>query len=183
MTLLERIDFLGDERTQAQLLRGTIAVLAVGVVLGVVLAVTGAFGDFAELSRQGLAAWLVCLAAGLTVPLPVHELIHGALFRLMGGPGTKVTYGASSGMLYASCPGLVLPRTRMAAVLLAPAIVLSVVLLGLGARLALPLLGYVCFVAHLSGCVGDLLAATKALANNRCTHLQDTEVGVDLLAE
>lgn len=183
-TLLD-IDFLADEALRGRLAAWSAALLAGGAAPIALLVALGALPGVIEadaLLGGGVAAWLAALVVVSLAALPAHELIHGALFRLMGGPGVRVSYGHAAGMLYAGCPGLVLARGRFVAVLLGPAAVLSAVLLAVPCALGFPLLGVIAAALHLSSCAGDLLAAALALREPACTHVRDTEHGVRLLA-
>ena len=187
MTTIRDIDFLGDEALRSRLLKLSLAIIVLGFVGEFALGLLGAAPISAERARLAFAgdfaqvAWFVLLALVVLAALPVHELIHAAYFRLFGGPGTRVTFGYQAGMLYAGCPGLVLERDRFCIVLAAPAVILSAALLGAGSALGLPNLGYLAFVLHLSGCVGDLLAIWEIRRERRCIRCEDTEVGVRLL--
>lgn len=182
MRALRDIDFLNGEETRRQLLRWSYVLLAIAAAVGVVLGLAGAFdlaGEWARLGGPFL--WLVVASLLTLAALPVHELVHAALFLLFGGRGTRVRFGYQSGMLYAGCPGLVLARGKFCVVLAGPAVVLSAVLLAVPAALGLPLVGCVAFCLHLSGCAGDLLAIALALREPACTHIEDTDTGVRLL--
>ena len=185
MTPIRDIDFLGDESLQRRLVRLSLAILGATAALGVALYLAGVFDFPAEARRfAGVGGWVMWLAVTAIIyfaVLPVHELVHAALFRLFGGAGTRVRFGFQPGMLFAGSPGLVLARGRFCVVLAGPAVVLSVALLAAPAALGLPLLGYVVFALHLSGCVGDLLAIAYALSEPRCARVEDTEFGVRLL--
>lgn len=187
MRTIGDIDFLNDGETRRRLLRLSYALILGGVALGVALGLAGSFDPVGERARfgagvMGWGLWALAMLLAYAVSLPVHELIHAALFLLFGGRGTHVRFGAQDGMLYAGCPGLVLSRTRFCVVLAGPAVVLSVTLLVIPAALGLPLFGYVLFVLHLAGCAGDLLAMADALGEPACTHMEDTDCGVRLLA-
>ena len=43
-------------------------------------------GEGGSLAR--CAAWLLALVAGCLLPLPVHELVHGVLFKLFAPAGS-----------------------------------------------------------------------------------------------
>lgn len=192
MRAIRDIDFLNDEETRRRLLRWSYALLAVAAAGGVALGLAGAFDPWGEGGRLGEAIgangiggailWLLAIVLLTFVVLPVHELIHAALFLLFGDRGVHVRFGYESGMLYASSPGLVLSRPRFCVVLAGPAVALSVSLLAIPAVLGLPLVGYVVFALHLSGCAGDLLAIAEALGESACTHVEDTDSGVRLLS-
>lgn len=182
MRELADIDVLTDERVRLVVARVSLAVLVACAALGVVLRAAGlGRGLVGEVARMGPIAWAASLVAGVLVSLPVHELVHAALFRLAGGPGTRVRFGASSGMLYAGCPGLELGRAPMSVVLVGPAVVLSVALLAFGGAVGLPDLGYLWFACHLSGCAGDLYFVWRIWREPACTRVRDTERGIALL--
>lgn len=189
MTTIRDIDFLGDEALRSRLVKLSLVIIVLGFIGEFALVLLGAAPISAERGRLPFAgdvaqvAWLILLALVVLVALPVHELIHAACFRLFGGPGTRVTFGYQAGMLYASCPGLVLERGRFCIVLAAPAVILSAALLSAGSALGFPNLGYLAFVLHLSGCAGDLLAMWEIRRERRCSRCEDTEVGVRLLGE
>lgn len=184
MRTLFDIDFLADEALRRRLAALSLALLAAGAALVALLVAAGVLPSACEaalLLGRGVLPWAAALVALTLVSMPVHELVHGALFRLLGGPGTRVRYGHAAGMLYAGCPGLVLSRARFCMVLLGPAALLSALLLVLPCVLGYPLLGAIACVFHLSSCAGDVLAAALALREPSCTHVQDTEEGVRLL--
>ena len=111
-TLLD-IDFLADEALRGRLAAWSAALLAGGAAPIALLVALGALPGVTEadaLLGGGVVAWLAALIVVSLAALPAHELIHGVLFRLMGGPGVRVSYGHAAGMLYAGCPGLVLAR-------------------------------------------------------------------------
>ena len=127
--------------------------------------------------------WPLAMAVLSVAALPVHELVHALFMRVLGGPGTRGSFGYQAGMLYAGCPGLVLSKPRFVAVLLAPAVLVTAALLGLGLVLGYPFMTLWAAVLHLSGCSGDILAAGAILRERACTHCRDTERGVELLCE
>lgn len=178
MTALLDIDFLADERLRARLARWSLAIFAVGLLTSLLLAVVLA----PDASPLGPALQFLLLVAATLVSMPVHELVHALFFRLMGGRGTRVRFGHAAGMLYAGCPGLVLPRARFLCVLLAPAVLVTGVLVLLGMVFDLHFIGMLAAAIHLSSCTGDLLAAWLIAREPACTHCEDTEVGVRLLA-
>lgn len=177
MTALLDIDFLGDERLRARLARWSGAILV--ACLAATFAASPLMSSGAALDPLVATA---LLAVMVLVTLPVHELVHALFFKLLGGRGMRVTFGHAAGMLYAGCPGLVLSRRRFIAVLLAPAVAVTAVLVLLGMVLDLLFIALVAASIHLSACAGDLLAAWIIVREPRCTHCQDTEVGVRLLS-
>ena len=190
---LGELNFLEEDETRRALLRLSYWLLGVSAALGAALLLAGVFdvpGELAVLREAtglsfGLAisAWGALLLVASVVALPVHELIHGACFKLMGGGRAKVAYGFSAGMFYAGCPGVTFTRAAYVVVLLAPASLLSVAMLAGGAALRLPLLGYAIFAFHLAGCAGDLYATWRIHKTPACTHCEDTACGIKLLGE
>lgn len=178
MRLLADIDVLGDEGLQRQIVRlsgalalaGLLACVAVGIV-------TGADGG-----AVWTPWWWVALAAGSLAALPVHELVHAAAFKLLA-PGCRVSFGAQGAFLYTSTDGVVLPRGRMVAVLLAPALLVTFALAAAALAAGRPALAALLAATHLAGCSGDLIMAAAALREPSCTHVRDTERGVDLFCD
>ena len=181
------IDFFGDDALRQRLVRASAWLLIGGAALAVALSVVAGTGVIEEMRALpgdwGAALWPLAMAALSVVALPVHELVHALFMRVLGGPGTRVSFGYQAGMLYAGCPGLVLSKARFVAVLLAPTVLVTAALLGLGLVLGYPFMTLWAAVLHLSGCSGDILAAGAILRERACTHCRDTERGVELLCE
>lgn len=179
------IDFFGDAALRQRLVRVSVWLLIGGAALAVALSVVAGTGVIEEMlalpGDWGAVMWPLAMIALSVVALPVHELVHALLMRVLGGPGTRVSFGYQAGMLYAGCPGLVLSKPRFVAVLLAPAVLVTAALLGLGLVLGYPFMTIWAAVLHLSGCSGDILAADAILRERACTHCRDTERGVELL--
>lgn len=178
MTTLREIDVMHDRRLQAKIVAWSFAVLG---VTGVVLVAGMAADVWVDVLDLDVVAWFLTFVVASLVALPVHELVHAAFFRLFGGPGTRVIFGFEQFMLYAGSPGLVLPRGRFVWVLLAPSVLVGGALLVVPLFLGLPMLAVLLAGAHLSGCTGDWFMVRAALAEPGCTHMRDTDVGVDLL--
>lgn len=181
------IDFFGDDALRQRLVRASARLLIGGAALAVALSVVAGTGVIEEMRALpgdwGAALWPLAMAALSVAALPVHELVHALFMRVLGGPGTRVSFGYQAGMLYAGCPGLVLSKPRFVAVLLAPTVLVTAALLGLGLVLGYPFMTLWAAVLHLSGCSGDILAAGAILRERACTHCRDTERGVELLCE
>ncbi len=181
------IDFFGDDALRQRLVRASAWLLIGGSALAVALSVVAGTGVIEEMRALpgdwGAAMWPLAMAALSAVALPVHELVHALFMRVLGGPGTRVSFGYQAGMLYAGCPGLVLSKARFVVVLLAPTVLVTAALLGLGLVLGYPFMTLWAAVLHLSGCSGDILAAGAILREHACTHCRDTERGVELLCE
>lgn len=175
MRVVRDVDILSDARTQRLVTRLSLATLAACALVGAALAVGGAW------RVAGIAPTLVALGAYLAC-LPLHELVHAALFLLLGPCGTRVRFGYASGMLYATCPGTVLSRGRFAAVLLAPCVVISAACAVVGAALDQPLLAWAVFALHGAGCAGDLYFVWLILRTPEATACEDTDRGMRLLA-
>ena len=181
------IDFFGDDALRQRLVRASAWLLIGGAALAVALSVVAGTGVIEEMQALpgdwGAAMWPLAMVALSVVALPVHELVHALFMRVLGGPDTRVSFGYQAGMLYAGCPGLVLSKPRFVAVLLAPTVLVTAALLGLGLVLGYPFMTLWAAVLHLSGCSGDILAAGAILRERACTHCRDTERGVELLGE
>ena len=187
MRTLGDIDFFGDDTLRQRLVRASAWLIIGGAALAVALSVVAGTGVIEEMRALpgdwGAAMWPLAMATLSIVALPVHELVHALFMRVLGGPGTRVSFGYQAGMLYAGCPGLVLSKPRFVVVLLAPAVLVTAALLGLGLALGYPFMTLWAAVLHLSGCSGDILAAGAILRERACTHCRDTERGVELLCK
>ena len=187
MRTLGDIDFFGDDALCQRLVRASAWLLIGGAALAVALSVVAGTGVIEEMRALpgdwGAAMWPLAMIALSVVALPVHELVHALFMRVLGGPGTRVSFGYQAGMLYAGCPGLVLSKPRFVVVLLAPTVLVTAALLGLGLVLGYPFMTLWAAVLHLSGCSGDILAAGAILRERACTHCRDTERGIELLCE
>lgn len=128
-----------------------------------------------------LGGWGPVAAFGaMLVALPAHELVHAAAFALLA-PGCRVSFGASSGFLYVRADGAVLTRARALVVLLSPAVLVTAALAVAGMAVGGPGTAVLLAGLHLSSCAGDAVMSACALRCPGCTHVRDTDAGVDLL--
>ena len=178
MRLLERIDVLGDEAFQRQLFRWSVGALAVTLAAA---AATG-IASVADGGAIASPAWWLALGLCSLAALPVHELVHGAAFKLLCAP-CHVSFGAQGPFLYTRTDGACARRARMVAVLLAPAALVTAALVATALAAGLPTLAVLLAGTHLAGCAGDILMAVSALRAPGCTHVRDTDVGIDLLSD
>lgn len=167
------IDLLNPGDTQKKLLAVHIALTILVVLVALVL--------FLREPPVGWQAPVLSLLLGMLVLLPVHELVHGLCFKLLGDPGIKVQFGFKNGCLYASAPGARLSPARVLVVILAPFVLLTplawaVVMLLTGDVLAAWLLvGF-----HAAGCAGDFYLAAVILRTAGVEDVEDTSTGVTL---
>jgi hypothetical protein len=174
MEQIADVDLFEDRALLARIARWSAGMLVAGLVPLACWALAGMPCE--ELGPAPLL-WcaLLCLGA-----LPVHELVHAAFFLALGGPGTRVRFGARQGMLYAEAPGLVLPAARFVVVLLAPMLLVSAAILALGIwALGMPVAALVAFATHLSGCAGDVVFACL-VRELRATSVADSPHGIVL---
>ncbi|WP_082629915.1 DUF3267 domain-containing protein [Olsenella massiliensis] len=175
MRTLCEIDVLGDEGMRRRMGRFVLVTLVVGAAVALALVTSGV--------RDAVAppVWAALLLTLSLVALPLHELVHAAAFKLLGPPGTRVRLGAQEGMLYACAAGTLLSRRRFMAVLVAPALLASVAFFLLCVAASLPLLAWCCGAVHLAGCAGDLIMAGAIWRERGCSHVRDTERGIELM--
>lgn len=173
MQKIASLDILDDEGLQRRVLRLSLVVAGATAVATALVFALGA--------GEGVDAWWWgALALGALVPLPVHELVHGAAFGLLC-PGCRVSFGFQDGFLYTKTDGAVASRGRMVSVLLAPAALVTAAIVALALATERPALAVLLAGLHLAGCAGDLTMVVAALREPRCTHVRDTETGIDLL--
>lgn len=127
----------------------------------------------------GLCWTLAAIAGGTVAAFVCHELVHGLFFRILGGPGTRVRFGAKDGMLYTEAPGLVLSARRYAVACLAPAVVISIAIIVWGVAAQAPYEALVVGVLHLTGCTGDF-AFVRSICVYRPTYAGDDPNGLRL---
>lgn len=169
------IDVLGDAALQQRIVRLSLVVAAATVLLAVLLGI--------GLGGEGIDVWWwVALAVGSLLALPVHELVHAAAFKLLC-PGCRVSFGFQDAFLYTRTDGAVAGRGRMVAVLAAPAVLVTAVLVAAALAAGRPVLALLLAGIHLSGCAGDLLMVAAILREPRCTHVRDTDSGITLLSD
>lgn len=175
MDVVADIDILGDVELRRRVACWSMAILA-GTVLLALPALLAGMGERTDLT------WLLLLVGVSAAALPVHELVHAAMAKLLGPSGTRVSFGYENGMLYTRMEGLVLTRSRMAAVLLAPAVVVTAALAIVPAALGMPCLATLLAGIHLSGCTGDLAMVAEVVRHPEASHVRDTECGIELLS-
>lgn len=169
------IDVLGDTALQRRIARLSLVALGATALLAVLLALV--------LGGERLDVWWwVALGLGSFVALPVHELVHGAAFKLLR-PGCRVSFGFQDAFLYTRTDDAVLRRGRMVAALLAPALLVTAALMAAALAAGRPVLAVLLAGVHLAGCAGDILMAAAILREDACTHVRDTETGITLLSD
>lgn len=178
MRVLEELDVLGDEALQARIFRLSLLLLVATLLLALATGIASG-ADGGALATLG---WWGALAAGSLVALPVHELVHGAAFKLLCRP-CEVSFGAQGPFLYTRTNAACATRPRMVAVLLAPSVLVTSALVAAALAAGAPTLAALLAGLHLSGCAGDMLMAADALRAPDCTHVRDTDVGIDLLSD
>ena len=171
------VNILTDEATQKRV--GLISLLP--LVLG---CLTCGWGIAAASDAGTLLstwwAWLLAAVALYAISLPVHELVHGLLFKAFGPAGTKVKFGYQNGMLYAGCPGVRFAAWKMTLILLAPFVVLSVTYVLLGQVFGEGVLALCLVLLHGSGCAGDFYFAWLLARHPEADLVEDTDQGIRL---
>lgn len=171
------IDVLGDGAFQQLIARLSLVLFACGMVAGILWYVVSAPAS-APFGVLTLVVW----AALLVVPLAVHELVHALFFKILC-PSCHIRFGFKDAFLYTATDNAVLSRSREAVVLLAPTLIVTPATFLVGVSLGCPLGGVMGAVAHLAGCAGDLIMVVEIFSTPGCTHVRDTDVGIELLAD
>lgn len=170
-----------DRRAEIVMMAGGLLLLAVGMVVHVVLWSWGrGWADVDLALMQMVAGFMALVVLGAAV-IVLHELVHGAVIRLLGGRptfGFGRTEEGGMAFFYTTAPGQVFTRTQFVVVALAPLVVLGALLAWwvwggpYGGWLVLPA------ALHLSGCVGDLGLTWVVLRQPRGTLVEDRKAGV-----
>jgi hypothetical protein len=174
MQPIRDIDLFHERPLLLSMTRGSFALMAVGV--GVLAAWLVGGWPHEEID----VPWAALTTLAIVGSSLVHEAIHAAAFKVFGGDDAHVRFGSRAGMLYASSPGLVLPRGRFVAVLLAPTVAVSLACFAVGVVARVPLAGFLVLAMHLSSCAGDLVIAREVLGCPEAAMVEDTECGVRL---
>ena len=173
MRRLVDIDLLDDDQMQGEIAMGSLWIVVLGTLIGVLGAVV--------IPHEPLGLWwFVALGIISVVALPVHELVHAVAFALLSGFTARIRFGFSNWMLYTSAAGTTLPRKRFCIVLLAPAVLVTSALLAVAWAFGYPLLGWFLAVIHLAGCTGDISYVRIIAHEPYATLIQDTENGIAL---
>ena len=130
----------------------------IGAVIMIVLILPAVFilrpwtGEIGKLSIG-----LLIVTVTLFVYLVLHELTHGAAYKLL--TGQKLTFGLTATVAYCGVPNIYVYRTASLIALLAPFVVFDIVFGSAVIALQDPMnkfLAWLVFSIHVGGCVGDL---------------------------
>ena len=176
MKLLKQINLMDDKKTIKRLNLAAIPALIFFYVFFTFLTVAG----HGATNEPPFFIGLLILMGTYIVLIIIHELIHGAFFKLFDPKG-KVKFGFKNGVAYATSPHSFYSKGKFAIILLAPFLGISV---GLFLFYLFGWLTASLFIliaaAHAASCVGDfyfLFLIVKAPANS-C--VEDTEVGLNI---
>ena len=175
MRSVAHLDILGDTPLTRRVVTLSAAILIVGLLGEIYLAVTRGWG-------MAVGAWMAVYVVATVVALPIHELVHAAAFLLLGRGRVRIRFGYETGMLYTRAEGEPLTRGRFVAVLLAPSVLVTAALVLVGNAFAGPALAWALAWTHLSGCAGALAMVAGIARTPDCTHVRDSDTGVELLA-
>jgi len=107
-----------------------------------------------------------------------HEGIHGLFFKLFS-PASRVKFGYTAGMLYATAPGSVYKRKQFMVIILMPFIIITAVLLLMMFVLSHPSYKYILAI-HTGGCAGDFYYVYLMMKYRNLEYAEDTDVGMTL---
>lgn len=100
---------------------------------------------------------LLWFIAAMFAYIVLHELVHGAAYKLT--TGQKLTFGFTASVAYCGVPDIYVYRKASLIALLAPFTVFSIVFIAATVIVSNPIDKFLCavlFGIHFSGCVGDL---------------------------
>ncbi|MBQ9299291.1 MAG: DUF3267 domain-containing protein [Clostridia bacterium] len=107
--------------------------------------------------KNGSPFAFLALAAGLLAYIVLHELVHGAAYKLL--TGRRLTFGLTATVAYCGVPDIYVYRRASLIALLAPFVVFTLLFGGLVMTLANPVNRFFAAIAlavHVGGCAGDL---------------------------
>ncbi len=129
-----------------------------------------------HLTLTGMLFWVLINFLGYILILPLHELIHGAIFLLLGG---KPYFGAKLPLaLYCGARQQLFRRNQYLFVGLAPLIVITLAAIVL-TFVAPVLAAYTLFasIGNFAGAAGDVWVAARLWHCSADTLVEDTESG------
>ncbi len=176
---LEEVELLEQQQLRPLALLSLLLLVIGGAFFGLLDVAAYSWQTHTSVSIQGgwgLLLWFVINIVGYILILPIHELVHAAVFTLWGGKpyfGTKMPYA-----LYCGARQQLFRRNQYLVVGLAPLVVIT--LAGIIFTLVSPALAsYTIFaiVGNISGAAGDLWVAWRLLRLPRSILVEDTEAG------
>lgn len=175
-----RMELLAPAQLRGLAQMGLILLMASGAVFLALQTIARSVQHVPLLPGSGSPLVVLGLIAGNLLAyaaiLPLHEGVHALIILLLGG---RPTFGLKLPLAaYCTAPGQLFTRNGYAAVALAPLILLSlagIVLIWLAPNVA----AYTLFglAGNVSGAVGDLAAARRALALPPDALIADTATG------
>ena len=162
------------------LIMNAVALVLFEIVM-VPFALTFDYARFPELMnpRTGLLIMYLVFFIGMIVYMVLHELTHGAAYKLL--TGQKLTFGMTWSAAFCGVPQIYCYRTVMLITILAPFTVFTVILLplALAFRENTPVYAglVLLFGAHVAGCVGDLYGTALMLFRFRSSDLLVNDTG------
>jgi len=139
-------------------------------------------GDYGfSISIDDLTGFLVSLVLFFViyfVLIVIHELIHGAFFKLFDMDG-KVSFGFKNGMAYATSPNSYYPKSRFIMICLAPFVLITA---GLMLLMSAGLISQPFFILyasiHAASCAGDFYWVLLLSMHSGNILVEDTEKGM-----
>lgn len=151
------------------------AVIAIAVVLFIAFGKMPETIDFIAMEISLLATLVLML-----VYLVLHELVHGAAYKIM--TGEKLTFGVSWSCAYCGVPHIYTYRKTALVALVSPLIIFSVILIPITC-VALFVSPYIYFTlvlllaSHLGGCIGDLYVTILLLTKYKDKRMLMRDTG------
>ena len=151
------------------------AVIAIAVVLFIAIGKMPETIDFISMEISLLATLVLML-----VYLVLHELVHGAAYKIM--TGEKLTFGVIWSCAYCGVPHIYTYRKTALVALVSPLIIFSVILIPITC-VALFVSPYIYFTlvlllaSHLGGCIGDLYVTILLLTKYKDKRMLIRDTG------
>ena len=149
-----------DKKTGIKMTLGALAIMVV------VIAVLFAFSDLKQLDLEKVMLYDVVWIASMLVYIVLHELVHGAVYKML--THQKLKFGITWSAAFCGVPDIYTYRRTALLSLVAPLTVFTVILLPLTIALRFVDMGWylVCglvFAIHISGCIGDMFVTSLFL--------------------
>lgn len=180
--LIKRINVMDNPKVIFGL--NAASVIAFFALLAMLTLITGTISfNFNAANRHELITGSILVGGLIIGSFPVHELIHGAGYKLFQ-PQRPVKFGFKQGMLYATSPETRYRRWQFVIIGVAPFVLLTAVfIIGWGLGWLSSGVFVLVTAVHGSGCTGDAYLVGRLLLTPKGKWVTDTEQGIDIYGD
>lgn len=174
MKLIKEVDLLNNQNLISKLNFASVPILAFFIFL-FSLFINSGLNDL--LQQAGIIPFTSSLFI-LTVIIMVHEVIHGAFFKLFK-PNKKVKFGFKNGFAYATSPGSLYSKTKFIIIVLSPFVLITAgLVISTYFKVLSPFQFVIISSFHGTACVGDFYWTLLTIKAPKQSVVEDTDIGI-----